>query len=97
MLMIGIGLDVPDADLRAQTELAMPVLRDVYVRSLMALHRDLGKTLASAGRRGDRRPAAARHRPHAEAQGGAPPARPGGDAADENSRQPMFLPKSAML
>ena len=36
LLMIGIGLDVPDADLRAQTELAMPVLRDVYVRSLMA-------------------------------------------------------------
>ncbi len=36
LLMVGIGLDVPDAELRAQTEQAMPVLRDVYVRSLMA-------------------------------------------------------------
>jgi flagellar basal body-associated protein FliL len=36
LLMIGIGLDVPNADLRSQTENAMPVLRDVYVRSLMA-------------------------------------------------------------
>ena len=36
LLMIGIGLDVPDAELRAQTERSMPVLRDVYVRSLMA-------------------------------------------------------------
>ena len=36
LLMIGIGLDVPNAKLRSQTESAMPVLRDVYVRSLMA-------------------------------------------------------------
>jgi flagellar basal body-associated protein FliL len=36
LLMIGIGLDVPNAELRAQTERSMPVLRDVYVRSLMA-------------------------------------------------------------
>ena len=36
LLMIGIGLDVPNGDLRAQTEKKMPVLRDVYVRSLMA-------------------------------------------------------------
>ncbi|MGC9953940.1 MAG: hypothetical protein ABSD21_06655 [Rhizomicrobium sp.] len=36
LLMIGIGLDVPNAELRAQTEDEMPVLRDVYVRSLMA-------------------------------------------------------------
>jgi len=36
MLMVGIGLDVPDAELRARTEHEMPVLRDVYVRSLMA-------------------------------------------------------------
>jgi flagellar basal body-associated protein FliL len=35
MLMIGIGIDVPDAELRARTEQEMPVLRDVYVRSLM--------------------------------------------------------------
>jgi flagellar basal body-associated protein FliL len=36
LLMVGIGLDVPNADLRAQTEKRMPVLRDVYVRSLLA-------------------------------------------------------------
>jgi flagellar basal body-associated protein FliL len=36
LLMIGIGLDVPNADLRSRTEHEMPVLRDVYVRSLMA-------------------------------------------------------------
>ncbi len=36
LLMIGIGLDVPNAGLRAQTEQAMPVLRDAYVRSLLA-------------------------------------------------------------
>jgi flagellar basal body-associated protein FliL len=36
LLMIGIGLDVPDGELRAQTEKRMPVLRDVYVRSLLA-------------------------------------------------------------
>jgi flagellar basal body-associated protein FliL len=36
LLMIGIGLDVPDPALRAEAETAMPVLRDVYVRSLMA-------------------------------------------------------------
>ncbi len=36
LLMIGIGLDVPDTELRAQAEQALPVLRDVYVRSLMS-------------------------------------------------------------
>ena len=36
LLMIGIGLDVPDGELRAHAEKRMPVLRDVYVRSLMA-------------------------------------------------------------
>jgi len=35
LLMIGIGLDVPDAGLRARVEHMMPVLRDVYVRNLM--------------------------------------------------------------
>jgi hypothetical protein len=35
MLMVAIGLDIPDADLRAATEHALPVLRDAYVRSLM--------------------------------------------------------------
>ena len=36
LLMIGIGLDVPNGELRAQTEKRMPVLRDVYARSLLA-------------------------------------------------------------
>lgn len=36
LLMIGIGIDVPDARLRAEAEHAMPVLRDAYVRNLMS-------------------------------------------------------------
>jgi flagellar basal body-associated protein FliL len=36
MLMIGIGLDVPDAGLRSIATRSMPVLRDAYVRNLMA-------------------------------------------------------------
>jgi flagellar basal body-associated protein FliL len=35
MLMVAIGLDIPDANLRGATEKALPVLRDAYVRSLM--------------------------------------------------------------
>jgi hypothetical protein len=35
MLMVAIGLDIPDATLRGATEKALPVLRDAYVRSLM--------------------------------------------------------------
>jgi flagellar basal body-associated protein FliL len=36
MLLIGIGLDIPDARLRSQAENAMPVLRDAFVRNLMS-------------------------------------------------------------
>jgi len=36
LLMLGIGLDVPDADLRDKIDRDMPQLRDAYVRSLMA-------------------------------------------------------------
>ena len=36
MLMIGMGLDVPDAALREVATRSMPVLRDAYVRNLMA-------------------------------------------------------------
>jgi hypothetical protein len=35
MLMIGVGLDIPDARLRGEATHAMPVLRDAYVRSLL--------------------------------------------------------------
>ena len=36
MLMVGIGLDVPDPALRELADRSMPVLRDAYVRNLMA-------------------------------------------------------------
>jgi flagellar basal body-associated protein FliL len=36
MLMVGIGLDVPDAALRDEVTRSLPVLRDAYVRNLMA-------------------------------------------------------------
>jgi len=35
LLMVAIGLDIPDAWLRGQAEHALPILRDDYVRSLM--------------------------------------------------------------
>lgn len=36
MLMIGVGLDIPDAKLRGEAEHAMPVLQDAYVRNMMS-------------------------------------------------------------
>jgi len=36
LLMVAIGLDIPDAWLRGQADHAMPVLRDDYVRSLLS-------------------------------------------------------------
>lgn len=36
LLMLGVGIDVPDPALRAQAEHAMPVLRDAYLRNLMS-------------------------------------------------------------
>lgn len=36
LLMIGIGIDVPDEKLRAEADHALPVLRDAYVRNMMA-------------------------------------------------------------
>jgi flagellar basal body-associated protein FliL len=36
MLMVGVGLDVPDDALRATVTRSMPVLRDAYIRNLMA-------------------------------------------------------------
>ena len=35
MLMVAVGLDIPDAQLRAETLRAMPVLRDAFVRSVI--------------------------------------------------------------
>jgi flagellar basal body-associated protein FliL len=34
MLMVAIGLDVPDESLRVQADTGMPLLRDYYLRSL---------------------------------------------------------------
>jgi len=36
LLMVAIGLDIPDSWLRGQAEHALPILRDDYVRSLMS-------------------------------------------------------------
>lgn len=36
LLLVAVGLDVPNAALRAEVEHGLPVLRDIYVRSLMA-------------------------------------------------------------
>jgi flagellar basal body-associated protein FliL len=36
MLMVGVGIDVPDARLREEVTRSMPVLRDAYLRNLMA-------------------------------------------------------------
>ena len=36
MLMIGVGIDIPDAKLRGEAEHSMPVIRDGYVRNLAA-------------------------------------------------------------
>jgi flagellar basal body-associated protein FliL len=35
MLMVGIGIDVPDAGLRDEVTRSLPVLRDAYLRNLM--------------------------------------------------------------
>ena len=48
MLMLGIGLDVPDAKLRGEAEHAMPVLYDAFVRNMMAF--------ATTAVRADRQP-----------------------------------------
>lgn len=36
LLLVAIGLDIPEANLRADAERAMPLLRDDYIRSLIA-------------------------------------------------------------
>jgi flagellar basal body-associated protein FliL len=36
LLMVGIGIDVPDEALREVADRSMPVLRDAYLRNLMA-------------------------------------------------------------
>lgn len=36
LLLVAIGLNVPDAQLRAKTQRALPLLRDAYVRNLVS-------------------------------------------------------------
>jgi flagellar basal body-associated protein FliL len=52
MLMVGIGLDVPDAGLRDEVTRSLPVLRDAYLRNLMtftasAVHTDAQPDVAT--------------------------------------------------
>ena len=44
--MVGIGIDVPDDALRAVVTRSMPVLRDAYVRNLMAFAATTVRTTA---------------------------------------------------
>jgi flagellar basal body-associated protein FliL len=44
MLMVGAGLDVPDAMLRDEVTRSMPVLRDAYIRNLMAFTANVVRT-----------------------------------------------------
>ncbi len=44
MLMVGAGLDVPDAALRDEVNRSLPVLRDAYVRNLMTFTANVVRT-----------------------------------------------------
>ena len=44
MLMIGAGLDVPNAHLREEVTRSMPVLRDAYIRNLMTFTANVVRT-----------------------------------------------------
>jgi flagellar basal body-associated protein FliL len=44
MLMIGAGLDVPDAKLRDDVNRSLPVLRDAYIRNLMTFTANVVRT-----------------------------------------------------
>jgi flagellar basal body-associated protein FliL len=46
MLMVGIGIDVPDTALRDVVTRSLPVLRDAYVRNLMAFAATTVRTTA---------------------------------------------------
>ena len=44
MLMVGAGLDIPDDKLREMAARSMPVLRDAYIRNLMAFTANVVRT-----------------------------------------------------
>src|SRR5258707_11211610 len=49
MLMIGIGLGIPDAELRAEAVHALAVLRDAFVRNLVNFSTTAGRPRAPPG------------------------------------------------
>lgn len=44
MLMVGAGLDIPDAALHEEVDRSMPVLRDAYIRNLMSFTANMVRT-----------------------------------------------------
>jgi flagellar basal body-associated protein FliL len=44
MLMLGAGLDVPDDQLREEVTRSLPVLRDAYIRNMMAFTANIVRT-----------------------------------------------------
>jgi flagellar basal body-associated protein FliL len=44
MLMVGVGLDVPDEAMHEEVTRSMPVLRDAYIRNLMAFTANVVRT-----------------------------------------------------
>src|ERR1700760_1516425 len=44
MLMVGVGLDVPDEALHDEVNRSMPVLRDAYIRNLMTFTANVVRT-----------------------------------------------------
>ena len=44
MLMVGVGLDIPDNALHEEVSRSMPVLRDAYIRNLMTFTANVVRT-----------------------------------------------------
>ena len=44
MLMVGVGLDVPNEELHEEVTRSMPVLRDAYIRNLMTFTANVVRT-----------------------------------------------------
>ena len=44
MLMVGVGLDIPDDALHEEVSRSMPVLRDAYIRNLMTFTANVVRT-----------------------------------------------------
>ena len=44
MLMVGVGLDIPNEELHKEVSRSMPVLRDAYIRNLMTFTANVVRT-----------------------------------------------------